>query len=110
MKKYIIIPDKLVQGDCIRIITPARSMAVSWITDEWIKLATDRIKKLGLIPSFGKNISVIDEFDSSPIECRTNDIHEAFSDKSIKMILTVIGGCNSNQLLPLYVVKTFRIL
>lgn len=37
---------------------------------------------------------------SSSIRSRVADIHEAFNDSSVKAILTVIGGFNSNQLLP----------
>ncbi len=38
-------------------------------------------------------------FFSSSIESRVEDIHEAFKDKNIKAILTVIGGFNVNQIL-----------
>ena len=37
---------------------------------------------------------------SSPIADRVSDIHEAFRDKNVKAIFTIIGGTNSNQLLP----------
>jgi muramoyltetrapeptide carboxypeptidase LdcA involved in peptidoglycan recycling len=37
---------------------------------------------------------------SSSIASRAKDIHEAFSDTNVKMVLPVIGGYNSNQLLP----------
>jgi muramoyltetrapeptide carboxypeptidase len=30
---------------------------------------------------------------------RVSDIHDAFSDKSINLIITAIGGFNSNQIL-----------
>jgi muramoyltetrapeptide carboxypeptidase len=36
---------------------------------------------------------------SSSVQSRVEDIHEAFKDKKVKAILTVIGGYNSNQLL-----------
>jgi len=38
-------------------------------------------------------------FNSSSIESRVQDIHDAFLDKNVKAIITVIGGFNSNQLL-----------
>ena len=40
-----------------------------------------------------------DEFISSSIQSRIDDLHEAFLDKNVKAIFTVIGGFNSNQLL-----------
>jgi muramoyltetrapeptide carboxypeptidase LdcA involved in peptidoglycan recycling len=36
---------------------------------------------------------------SSSVESRLHDLHEAFADQSIKAILSVLGGYNSNQLL-----------
>ena len=36
---------------------------------------------------------------STDIKKRVEDIHTAFADKSVKAILTVIGGFNSNQLI-----------
>lgn len=36
---------------------------------------------------------------SSSIKSRVEDLHDAYKDKSIKAIFTVIGGFNSNQLL-----------
>jgi muramoyltetrapeptide carboxypeptidase LdcA involved in peptidoglycan recycling len=40
-----------------------------------------------------------DDVMSSAIESRIEDLHEAFADKNVKAIFTVIGGFNSNQLL-----------
>jgi len=54
---------------------------------------------LGLTLSFGKHVEETDDFSSSSIEARVDDIHNAFLDKNVKAILTVIGGFNSNQLL-----------
>jgi muramoyltetrapeptide carboxypeptidase len=49
--------------------------------------------------TFGKHIEEIDDFASSSIESRIEDLHDAFLDTNVKGILTVIGGFNSNQLL-----------
>ena len=95
MKK--IYPVKLKAGDEIRIIAPSRSMAI--LNKEIINIANKRFQELGLKLSFGKHIYETDEFNSSSIESRVEDLHEAFSDKNVKAIITVIGGFNSNQLL-----------
>jgi muramoyltetrapeptide carboxypeptidase len=95
MKK--IYPAKLKAGDEVRVISPSRSMAI--ITKESREIADKRFKELGLKLSFGKHIDEIDEFVSSSIESRIEDLHDAFGDKNVKAILTVIGGFNSNQLL-----------
>ena len=95
MKK--IFPEKLKTGDEVRIIAPSKSMAI--LSKETINIANKRFEKLGLKLSFGKHVNETDEFNSSSIESRIEDLHEAFSDKNVKAVITVIGGFNSNQLL-----------
>ena len=92
-----MIPKKLAEGDKIRIVAPSRSLAI--ISQENIKLAALRLEELGFIVTYGKNVWAQDEFDSSSIEQRVSDLHEAYSDREVKGILSVIGGFNSNQLL-----------
>lgn len=92
-----IYPGKLKKGDEIRIIAPVRSLAI--ISKESREIANRRFKNLGFKLSFGKHVEEIDEFASTKIESRLEDLHEAFTDKDVKAILTVIGGFNSNQLL-----------
>lgn len=92
-----IFPPKLKAGDHVRVIAPARSMAI--LSKETRQIALSRFEELGLKVSFGKHVEECDEFNSSSIEHRLEDLHEAFSDPSVNAILTVIGGFNSNQLL-----------
>lgn len=94
-----MLPPKLKPGDGVRVIAPARSLAMSWITEELKETAIQRFKELGLNLSFGKHVNEMDEFDSSSIQSRVADLHEAFADPSIQLVITVIGGFNSNQLL-----------
>ncbi len=94
-----MIPAKLKSGDGVRVITPARSLAMPWLNEELQQIAVKRLEDLGLKVSFSEHINEIDEFNSSSIKNRVDDLHEAFKDKSIKLIITVIGGFNSNQLL-----------
>jgi len=91
------IPLKLKKGDEIRVVSPSMSMAL--ISKETRDIACARFKKFGLKVSFSKNAGEIDEFLSSPIRSRVDDLHDAFSDRSVKAIFTTIGGFNSNQLL-----------
>jgi len=91
-----LIPSKLKQGDVVRVIAPSRSLQL--IGEETKRIANERFDEMGLTLSFGKHVSETDDFASSSIESRIEDLHDAFSDKSVKAILTVIGGFNSNQL------------
>jgi len=54
---------------------------------------------MGLKVTIGRHAEEIDEFSSSSIESRVEDLHEAFADPNVKGILATIGGYNCNQLL-----------
>ncbi|MBI2792812.1 MAG: LD-carboxypeptidase [Gammaproteobacteria bacterium] len=92
-----MVPQKLGEGDQIRVIAPSRSLKI--IAEENIKHAVKALEALGLKVTFGKNVNEVDMMGSSSIASRVEDLHEAFADKNVKAILTVIGGFNSNQLL-----------
>ena len=94
-----IVPLKLKAGDGVRVVAPARSLALPWISEELKKIAIQRFEEIGLNLSFGDHANEIDDFHSSSIQSRVADLHAAFMDPSIQMIITVIGGFNSNQLL-----------
>ncbi len=93
----MIYPERLKFGDEIRAIAPASSLSI--IPDENIRLAKLKLEEIGFKVTFSKNCKETDSFDSSSIKSRIKDLHDAFLDKNVKAILTVIGGFNSNQLL-----------
>lgn len=92
-----MFPQKLKKEDEIRIIAPSSSLSI--ISKENRGIAIKRLSDLGFNVTFSKNVEEIDEFNSSSIKSRIDDLHEAFSDKNVKGILTVIGGFNVNQIL-----------
>ena len=93
-----IIPKKIKKGDEVRVIAPAFSLSI--ISKENRRIANWRFKDMGLNLTFGNNVEQINHFNSSSIESRISDLHKAFEDHNVKMIISVIGGYNSNQLLP----------
>lgn len=95
MKK--VYPQKLKKGDEIRIIAPARSLKI--INQETQDIANKVFSDLGLHLTFGKHVNESDEFCSSSIKSRIEDLHTAFKDKNVKAVISIIGGFNSNQLL-----------
>ncbi len=92
-----LVPKKLKRGDEIRIIAPSTSMGI--LSEELQKISLGRLTSLGFKVTFGGHIGEMNEFESSPISQRIEDMHAAFLDKNVKAVLTVIGGFNSNQLL-----------
>ena len=94
-----IVPPKLRPGDTVRVIAPARSRAMIMEHDNtrWID---ERFAAMGLTLTFGEHVDEDDQFRSGSIEHRVADLHAAFADPSVAGIITVIGGFNSNELLP----------
>jgi muramoyltetrapeptide carboxypeptidase len=94
-----LIPRKLRRGDTIRVVAPARSHAFVAEHDH-SAIIDARFAAMGLRLTFGDHVDERDDFDSSPVTSRVADLHAAFADPEVAGILTVIGGFNSNQLLP----------
>ncbi len=92
-----MVPPKLGPGDEIRVVSVAASLG--FIPTEQRETAADRMAGLGLEVTYSKNGEIRDRFDSSPVEARLSDLHDAFSDPNVKGMLTTLGGYNSNQLL-----------
>jgi muramoyltetrapeptide carboxypeptidase len=92
-----VIPARLRRGDEVRVVSPAVSLG--FIPEDQTLTARERLEGLGLRLSFSTNAEVMDRFDSSPVEARVTDLHEAFADAEVKGILTTLGGYNSNGLL-----------
>jgi muramoyltetrapeptide carboxypeptidase LdcA involved in peptidoglycan recycling len=93
-----IFPKNLKSGDEIRVIAPSSSLGI--IGDDVRKIANERFASLGLTLSFSKHVAELDAYGSSPIKSRIEDLHDAFLDPAVKGVICVIGGFNSNQLLP----------
>jgi muramoyltetrapeptide carboxypeptidase len=93
------VPRKLRRGDTIRVIAPALSRA--FVTEhDHSGLIEKRFAALGLRLTYGDHVDERDDFDSSSSASRVADMHAAFADPEVAGILTVIGGFNSNELLP----------
>ena len=92
-----VIPPRLKPGSHIRVVAPARSLAM--IGADTRAVADRRLGAVGLKVSFGQRVENCDDFASSSVAERVADLHEAFADPHVDGILTVIGGFNSNQLL-----------
>jgi muramoyltetrapeptide carboxypeptidase len=95
----VIYPAKLRRGDEIRVIAPSRSRAMVTEHDH-TRIIEGRFAELGLRLSYGGHVDERDPFDSSAAGSRVADLHAAFADPAVAAVLTVIGGYNSNELLP----------
>lgn len=93
-----IFPKKIGVGSHVRVIAPSRTFKI--ISEETREIAIKRFAELGMKVSYSKNSDEMNEFVSSSIQSRVDDLHEAFKDKTVDIILTAIGGFNSNEILP----------
>jgi muramoyltetrapeptide carboxypeptidase len=93
-----LVPPKLRPGSSVRVIAPSGSLAI--ISAEVRAEAGQKLAALGLQVSFAEHAEECDDFVSSPAAARLADLHAAFADPQVDGILSVIGGFNSNQLLP----------
>ncbi|MBO0871171.1 MAG: LD-carboxypeptidase, partial [Micromonosporaceae bacterium] len=94
----LVVPAPLAPSDTIRVVAPSRSLAL--ISEPVRRAATDRLTGLGLRVTFGEHVLESGAFVSASVASRVADLHAAFADPEVRGILTVIGGYNSNELLP----------
>lgn len=90
---------KLTKNAHIRVLSPSSS--IEHIGGfEANRAAKERLEALGFQLSFSSHYDEHDMLDSASIESRVADLHEAFLDESVDLILTTIGGFNCNEILP----------
>jgi muramoyltetrapeptide carboxypeptidase len=94
-----VFPARLRRGGQIRVIAPSRSRALIMEHDN-SAVINQRFADLGVSLTFGAHVDERDQFESSAIASRVADLHAAFADPEVDAVLTVIGGFNSNELLP----------
>lgn len=101
-----MIANKLQLGDEIRVVAPSRSQAIIW--ENTHHHAMDFWKNSGFNLTFSKNCRELDQYQSSSVASRLEDLHEAFRDPNVKMIITSVGGFNANQLLAYVFFRSSR--
>ena len=93
-----MVPARLCPGDEIRVIAPSRSLTV--IRPAVYDSAVEFWKARGFHVTFARRSREVEDFMSPGIAARVEDIHEAFSDPNVKMVVSCIGGFICNQILP----------
>lgn len=94
MKCQSIIPDRLKQGDEIRIVSPAQNLTS--VPKEVFEKAVAFLSAKGYKVTFS---SVYQNALSLDVSAKVRELHEAFSDNKVKAILTALGGFDCNQIL-----------
>lgn len=92
-----MIADKLQRGDEVRVIAPSRNLTE--VRQDIHHHAVDFWKNEGFYLTFSEKCRETNKYHSSSIASRVADIHDAFRDPNVKMLITCLGGFNANQIL-----------
>lgn len=90
-----MIPNKLQKGDTIGIIAPSNSIKED--DKIYIDASSKLFEDLGYKIKFGKHVYSNSLGYSASAKEKSEDINEMFSNKNVKAIFCVKGGCNSNS-------------
>lgn len=94
-KFNFIKPNKLKEGDKVKIIAPSTNVSCP---DE-IQNAIQVLDYLKLKYEFGKSFESNIGYKTNSTQVRVDDIHQAFEDDTIKGIFCIRGGYGSGQIL-----------
>lgn len=87
----------LKKGDLLRVISFGLSLKDVSIHQR--KICNKNLKKLGLRVSLGSHVEKTDEFGTSSVMDRIEDLNEALINPKVKLILSGVGGMNTAQIL-----------
>ena len=88
---------RLQKGDLVRVISFALSSRA--ISTSQREICKKNLGALGLRVSFSKHAEDNDEFGTSNVAARIEDLNEALIDPEVKLILSGMGGMNTAQIL-----------
>jgi len=95
-KHQIILPPRLNLGDTIGLITPASAL---FEPHQTLIEAKEKMKNLGFDVKLGNNILARNGYLAGTDAERVSDIHQMFTDDTVKGIIAVRGGYGSGRLL-----------
>jgi muramoyltetrapeptide carboxypeptidase len=90
------VPEPLRPGDTIGIVSPSFGGVGTW--PHRAEAATAYLAALGLKVRFMTNSRRAESWVSTNAKERVADLHEAFADPDVRLVLCGIGGDHSNQL------------
>ena len=85
-------------GDEIRVIAPSGAWQPK--RQATYDRAKQRLEALGLVVTYGKNIQAQERFKTGSVAERLADLHDAYRDPKVKLVMALHGGWSANALLP----------
>jgi muramoyltetrapeptide carboxypeptidase len=92
-------PPRVRPGDTVGVVSPSFGAVGRW--PHRLQQATTYLESLGLRVRLMPNAARSDSWVSAPADARVQDLHQAFLDDEVTVVLAGLGGNHSNQLLPL---------
>jgi muramoyltetrapeptide carboxypeptidase LdcA involved in peptidoglycan recycling len=92
-------PPRVKPGDAVAIVSPSFGAVGAW--PHRAERGRTYLESLGLRVKLMPNAARNDSWASASPEERADDLHTAFADDEVSIVLAAIGGNHSNQLLPL---------
>lgn len=92
-------PPSVHVGDTVAVVSPASGAVGRW--PHRVERARAYLESIGLRVRLMPNAARNEGWASAPPEPRVEDIHQAFLDDEVGVVLAGTGGNHSNQLLPL---------
>jgi muramoyltetrapeptide carboxypeptidase len=91
-------PPRVRAGDTVAVVSPSFGAVGRW--PHRVERATTYLASLGLNVRPMRNAARDEGWASAPPEARASDLHAAFADDDVGVVLASIGGNHSNQVLP----------
>ena len=88
------------KGDKVAIISLSSGLLGEKSIYKQRKIGIKNVKNIGLVPTFTNNALKGIDFIKKHPDLRAKDLKDAFYDKSVKMILSAIGGFDTYKILP----------
>jgi muramoyltetrapeptide carboxypeptidase len=98
VQKALVRPPRVRPGDTVAVVSP--SFGAVGAFPHRVERARDYLESLGLKVRLMPNAAGVDGWVSAPAEARAEDIHQAFLDEEVAVVLAGIGGNHSNQVIP----------
>lgn len=92
-------PRRVRPGDTVAVVSPSFGAVGRW--PHRVERATAYLESLSLNVRLMPNAGRSEGWASAPPEDRVADLHAAFADDGVAVVLCGIGGNHSNQLLPM---------
>src|SRR3712207_4930922 len=94
----LTIPPPVEPGMAVALVAPSFGAIGAW--PHRVERATAYLRSLGLEVRPMPNAARNEGWASAPPQARAADLHQAFADDEVGVVLCAIGGNHSNQVLP----------